>query len=258
MVDLVLLWQNFLLVTLRTGCLLYFCPPWNSRLIPGTVKVFSILGLSLALTPVVSPFLPPFPATWSAGVSLVIREFLIGLGFGLVFRFLFAGIQMAGDLVAIQMGFGVATLFDPQTQAQNTYLAELLVLVATVIFLTMNGHHALLLLLIQSFQEVPLGPSIHLPNSLLAIVPYLGTLMCNLTIQLLAPVLALLFLTQLSLGLVARAVPQIQVMFVSLPLTIGLGLFFFSLTLMVTGPALMDQFTALKLPLDQILRAWKN
>lgn len=258
MIDLILLWQNFLLVTIRTGCLLYFCPPWNSRLLPGTVKVFSILGLSLALTPVVSPFLPPFPATWSAGISLVMREFLIGLGFGLVFRFLFAGIQMAGDLVAIQMGFGVATLFDPQTQAQNTYLAELLVLLATVIFLTMNGHHALLVLLTRSFQEVPLTPDIHFPTSLLNVVPYLGTLMCNLMVQLLAPVLALLFLTQLALGLVARAVPQVQVMFVGLPLTIGLGLFFFSLTLMVTGPALVDQFVALKLPLEQILTSWKN
>jgi flagellar biosynthesis protein FliR len=258
MADLIQLWQNFLLVTLRTGCLLYFCPPWNSRLLPGTIKVFSILGLSLALTPVVSPFLPPFPDNWTAGVTLVMREFLIGLGFGLVFRFLFAGIQMAGDLVAVQMGFGMATLFDPQTQAQNTYLAELLVLMATLIFLTMNGHHALLLLLTQSFQEVPLAAGIHLPKTLFACVPYLGTLMCNLTVQLLAPVLALLFLTQLDLGLVARAVPQIQVMFVSLPLTIGLGLFFFSLTLMVTGPVLVDQFVALKIPLDQILKAWKN
>jgi flagellar biosynthetic protein FliR len=253
----IIIWQNFLLVTLRAGCLLYFCPPWDSRLIPMQVRVFSILGLSLALTPVVAPYLPPFPATWSAGVFLVVREFLMGLGCGLVFRFLFAGVQMAGNLVAIQMGFGMATLLDPQTQAQNTLLAEMLVLLATLIFLTMNGHHVLLRLLARSYQEVPLETSISLPGGLFTYVPSLGCLMYNLAVQLLAPVLALLFLTQLALGLVARAVPQIQVMIVGFPLTIALGLFFLSLTLMVAGPALMDQFVALKIPLDRILGAWK-
>jgi flagellar biosynthetic protein FliR len=258
MEKLIIMWQNFLLVSLRAGCLLYFCPPWDSRLIPMQVRVFSILGLSLALTPLVAPYLPPFPATWSAGVFLVVREFLMGLGCGLVFRFLFAGVQMAGNLVAIQMGFGMATLLDPQTQAQNTLLAEMLVLLATLIFLTMNGHHVLLRLLARSYQEVPLETSISLPGGLFTYVPSLGCLMYNLAVQLLAPVLALLFLTQLALGLVARAVPQIQVMIVGFPLTIALGLFFLSLTLMVAGPALMDQFVALKIPLDRILGAWKD
>ncbi len=256
--NLIVMWQNFLLVSLRAGCILYFCPPWDSQFIPAQIRIFSILGLSLALTPMVSSFLPPFPASWSAGVYLVIREFLIGLGFGLVFRFVFAGIEMAGNLVAIQMGFGMATLLDPQTQAQNTLLAQLLVLVATLVFLAMNGHHALLRLLAQSYQEVPLETSISLPRSLLAYVPNLGRLMYSLAVQLLAPVLALLFLTQVALGLVARAVPQIQVMIVGFPLTIALGFLFLSLTLVVTGPALVDQFVALKIPLAHILGAWKD
>lgn len=256
--NLIVMLQNFLLVSLRAGCLLYFCPPWDSRLIPMQIRVFSILGLSLALTPVVSPYLPSFPATWSAGIVLVIREILIGLGCGLAFRFLFAGIQMAGNLVAIQMGFGMATLLDPQTQAQNTILAEMLVLSATLVFLALHGHHALLRLLAQSFQEVPLETSISLPESLFASVPNLGRLMYSLAVQLLAPVLALLFLTQLALGLVARAVPQIQVMIVGFPLTIALGLFFLSLTLMVSGPVLVDQFADLKITLMQIMGAWKD
>jgi len=256
--NLILLYQNFLLVSLRAGCLLYFCPPWDSTYIPAIVRVFSILGLSLALTPIVAPYLPPFPATWSAGLFLVMRELLIGLGCGLAFRFLFAGVEMAGNLVATQMGFGMATLLDPQTQAQNTILAEMLVLLATLIFLAMNCHHAFLRLLARSFQDVPLAASITLPPSLFAYVPNLGSLIFSLAVQLLAPVLALLFLTQLALGLVARAVPQIQIMMVSFPLTIALGLFFFSLTLMVAGPALVDQFITLQMPLANIIRAWKD
>jgi flagellar biosynthetic protein FliR len=67
-----------------------------------------------------------------------------------------------------------------------------------------------------------------------------------------------LFLTQLALGLVARAVPQIQVMIVGFPLTIALGLFSLSITLMWVGPVLVDQFAALKIPLARILEAWKD
>ncbi|MEJ2071223.1 MAG: flagellar biosynthetic protein FliR [Syntrophobacterales bacterium] len=256
--NLITLCQNFLLVSLRAGCLLLFVPPWDSRLIPTPIRLFSVLGLSLALTPVVASSLPPFPATWGAWVILVLREFLLGLGWGLVFHFLFAGIQMAANLVAIQMGFGMATVLDPQTQAQNTLLAKMLVLFATLIFLTMNGHHVLLRLLVQSFQEVPMKAGLSLPSSLFVYVPSLGRLMFNLAVQLLAPVLALLFLTQVALGLVARTVPQIQIMIVGFPLTIALGLFFLSFTLMMAGPALVDQFVSLKHPLAQILGAWKS
>jgi flagellar biosynthetic protein FliR len=255
--NLILMWQNFLMVSIRTGCLLYFCPPWDSNYVPAFIRLFSILGLSLALTPLVSAYLPPFPATLSAGFFLVLRELLIGLGCGLAFRCLFAGIGMAGNLVSTQMGFGMATLLDPQTQAQNTILAELLVLMASLIFLVMDGHHAFLRLLARSFQEVPIETSISLPGELFAYVPNLGNLMFTLGVRLLAPVLALLFFAQLAIGLIGRAVPQIQVMMVSLPLTIALGLFFFSLTLMVAGPALVDQFVTLQTPLVHIIRAWK-
>lgn len=255
--DLIPMWQNFLMVSLRTGCLLYFCPPWDSNYVPAIVRVFSILGLSLALTPLASSYLPPFPATWSAGFFLVMRELLIGLGCGLAFRCLFAGIGMAGNLVSTQMGFGMATLLDPQTQAQNTLLAEMLALMASLIFLVMDGHHAFLRLLARSFQEVPLETSISLPTGLFAYVPELGSLMFSLGVRLLAPVLALLFLTQLAVGLIGRAVPQIQIMMVSLPLTIAMGLFFFSLTLMVAGPALVEQFITLQTPMVHIIRAWK-
>jgi flagellar biosynthesis protein FliR len=256
--NLIQLYQNFLLVSLRAGCMLYCCPPWDSSYIPGPVRVLSILGLSLALTPIVSPSLPPFPATWSGGIFLVIREFLIGLSCGMVFRFLFAGVEMAGNLVATQMGFGMATLLDPQTQAQNTILAQMLVLLTTVLFLTIDGHHAFLRLVVKSFQEVPLKTDITLPAALSGYVSGLGQLMFNLSVQLLAPVLALLFLIQLALGLLARAVPQIQVMMVSFPLTIALGLLFLSFSLMAAGPFLAERLTNLQIPLAHIIWVWKD
>ena len=255
---LVTLLQNFLLVALRTGCLMFFWPVWDYRVVPRQVKVFSMLVIAMALTPAVSPYLPAFPATWPAAVSLGLREVLLGLGVGVIIRAIFAGVQMAGNLAALYMGFSMVTLFDPQTQEQNTVIADFLMLVALLLFLALEVHHALLRLLAQSFVDLPLGDLKALPLQASQLLVGLGTLAFRLAVCLMAPVFSVLFLMQLTLGFLSRAVPQIQIMILSFPLTIALGLLFFSLTLMFVGVSLQEQFSGLKTPLNQWLKAWQG
>jgi flagellar biosynthetic protein FliR len=251
-------WPNFILVVLRTGCLLVFWPIWDSRFIPVQVRVFSILLISLVLTPVAAPFLPQFPTSWPTMLSLVLQEFLLGLSLGLLVRFFLAGAQMAGNLLSIQMGFGMVTLIDPQSRSQTTIVADLFLFLAILVFLTIDGHHFLLRLVIISFQEAPMGRPFSFPGSLFLSLPGFGALMYQLAVMLAAPVLAALFLTQVALGLVARAVPQIQVMILGFPLTIAIGLLFLSFTLTMVGPALVDHFANLKTPAHQVLQAWRG
>lgn len=251
-------WPNFLLVVLRTSCLLVFWPLWDSRLIPMQVRVFSLLIISLALTPVVAPLLPPLPTAGPSLLGLVLREFLLGLSLGLLIRFFLTGVQMAGNLVSIQMGFGMVTLIDPQSRAQSTIIADLFLFLAILIFLNIDGHHFLLRLLILSFQEVPMGRPFAIPGSLFLFLPKFGALMYQLAVTLAAPILAALFLTQVALGVVARSVPQIQVMLLSFPLTIALGLLFLSFTLTMLGPGLVENFAGLKNPLHQAMQAWRG
>lgn len=250
-------WQNFLLVLMRTGALLMFWPVWDSRLIPVQIRVFSVLVIALVLTPVVSPFLPPFPATWMELAGLAVVEFLLGISVGLLMRLILAGVLVAGNLIAIQTGFGVVTLYDPQSQFQNTVIADLLVLVTILIFLAIDGHHLILRLVAQSFTEVPVGGG-KVPWELFHRLAQLGGVMFGWGVKLAAPVLAALFITQLALGLAARVVPQIQIMIVSFPLTIALGLLFFGFTLMLAGPFLADRFADLAEPLGQVLSAWRR
>jgi flagellar biosynthetic protein FliR len=222
------------------------------------VRVFSILIIALALTPAVAPLLPPLPAAWPALLALAGQEFLLGLSLGLLVRFVLSGAQMAGNLLSIQMGFGMVTLIDPQSRSQSTIIADLFLFLATLIFLTIDGHHSLLRLLILSFQEVPVGRPFTLPHHLFLLLPSFGALMFQMALMLAAPILAALFLAQVALGLVARAVPQIQVMLLSFPLTIALGLVFLSLTLTMVGPALGDHFGNLKSPMLQVVQAWRG
>jgi flagellar biosynthetic protein FliR len=256
MAGLVLQMQQFFMVVTRVGCILFFLPIWDSRVVPAQIKIYSILVISLALTPVVAGTLPPFPQNWLAAVSLVLRELLLGLSLGLVVRFVFSGVQMAGELMGIQMGFGMVTLIDPNSGIPSSIISDLLVLVATVLFLAVDGHHLLLWVLAQSFGEVPVGGPAMMPGSLLAYLVPLGSVMFQLAVKLVAPILLVLFLTQVAMGLVARTVPQVQVMILAFPVTIFLGLVFLSLTLMFFGPHLAGRFAWLKGPLFQVLKAW--
>jgi flagellar biosynthetic protein FliR len=251
-------WLRYLLVVLRTGAILVFWPLWNHRLLTTQIKVFSILVISLALTPVVSPFLPAFPRTWPGIAGLVLQELLLGMTLGLTIRFIFAGMQMAGTLAATQMGLGMVTLYDPQSRAQTTAIADLLIMLATLIFLSLDGHHMILRLLVQSFQDTPMAVRPGLPWALFYQLSAQAILIYQWAIKLAAPILAALFLTQLALGLVARAVPQIQIMIVSFPLTIALGLFFLSVTLLSFTPFLGEQLAGLKGALPRLLQAWQG
>ena len=256
MPGLILQVEQFIMVVMRVGCMLFFLPIWDSRLIPAQIRIYSILVISLALTPAVAGALPPFPQTWLAAAGLVLREMLLGLSLGLVVRFTFSAIQMAGDFVGIQMGFGMVNLIDPNSGVNTTVMGDILLITATVLFLAVDGHHLLLTVLAQSFGEVPVGGPTLMPASLFAILVPMGNLMYQLAVKLVAPIILVMFLTQIAMGLVARTVPQVQVMILAFPLTIALGLIFFSFSLALIGPYLAGQFLGFKAPMNQVLRAW--
>ncbi len=258
MSDLLATWHHFCLVMLRTGCLLAFWPLWDNRVAPPVVRVSAILAIAWALTPVAAPHLPPWPSSWWEVCSLVLGEVLLGFSLGLVVRVLLSGAQMAGNLAALQMGFGMATLVDPQTQSQTAVLGELFWKLATLWFFLCDGHHLLLILVARSFSEVPVGTPFKLPAGLGQSLVNLGIWMFKMALTLAAPIVAVLFLTQVALGLVARAVPQVQVMLLGFPLTITLGLLVLSLTLTLAGSYLAAQVHGLEAPLGQIMQAFRR
>jgi flagellar biosynthetic protein FliR len=246
------------LVLARVSCLLYFMPPWDNRLVPVPIKIASILALSLALTPLVKNFLPPVPDSAPALALLVLGEALLGLSLGLIVLLIFNGVRLAGNLAGIQMGFGMVNLIDPGTADQSSVMEDIYFLTATLIFLAAEGHHLMIRMLAESFSQVTVGRLASLPAPVFHLVLPLGSLMFSLGIKLAAPVLAALFLAQITLGLVARAVPQIQIMIVSFPLTIALGLIFLALTFGLAGPYLADQFLWLQYPFRQVFKAWQG
>lgn len=218
---------------LLTRCLSFYAagPFFMHFRVPVPILVITGLATALSLGGATGWGYDPVPAHLLDLVLILVREILLGALLALVASAVFAGIRFAGQLIGIQMGFSVASVIDPAGSGEVPLIGRFQELLALAVFLAADGHHLLLQGLSYSFEAVPPGgfPSLH---DLPPLVLILGTTVFLTAIQVGAPVLGALFLTDTALGFVARAVPQMNVFLVGLPVKIMVGIFF----LLVTTP----------------------
>lgn len=222
--------QMFFLVFLRTGAFLMALPLVNAPSVP----VFFRFGLTLVVSLLLFPVLNLGPLTFLADVfSLAVAaggEILLGLLAGMSIRLVFEGVQLAGQLMGYQMGMAIAEVIDPATEDQVALLAQFISLMATLIFLIINGHHVFIRTLVQSYELVPpLG--FHVNGPVLEGMVRLTAEMFIIGLKAGAPVIVALMLSTVAFGLVARTVPQMNIFMVSMPLSIAVGLIFLGLSL---------------------------
>jgi len=225
-------WEGLLLVIGRTSGLFIISPVFSGRQIPIQIKIVLVFFLS-GMIAFINPIMAEVPIT-NSGMFLIAlgMEILIGYTLGFVAYVIFAGIQLAGQLMDMQMGFGIVNVIDPQSGTQVPLIGNFQYLLAIMIFLGVNGHHLLLRALNDSYQLVPvLGTSYD--GQILQFMMEMGLYMFVIGLKLAAPVVAALFMADLALGFVARTVPQMNVFVVGLPLKIGAGLVMVMMTLPV-------------------------
>ncbi len=244
----------FALVMVRVGFLVAFLPVFGSRLVPPMVKAASILVLTLILTPLAVGRVSVPENVWSFFL-LAVPEALLGLSMAFLMRLVFAGVQFGGQLLGFQMGFGVANVIDPATGVEAPVLAQMAYLMALLLFLIFDIHHYFFLALGESLKLFPPGV-LKSPKEIFYLLVLHGEDIFRLAIKILAPAMAILLLIQIALGIVSRFVPQVNVMIVSFPLTIGVGLFFFGLTLEVLGRVLEPAYGQAVRALPFIVKAF--
>ena len=227
----------FLLVLVRVGALVFMMPVFGSRAVPMQVKALITLVLAVILTPVARFTPADFPGAPLSFAVTVAGELMVGLTLALMLRLIFGGVQLAGQMVGFQMGFSVANVVDPQTGAQSVIMAQFIYLTALLLFLVVNGHHLILYNLFESLQLLHPG-HIHLHEGLYRLVSRFAAEMFILSVKLLAPVMAILLFSQVALGILAKTVPQMNLLMLSFGLNIGLGLFFLGLCMEVFWPVL--------------------
>lgn len=231
---------SVLLVAVRIGAALVMTPLLSFGGIPATLRVS--LVLVLAVTLVSAAALPPATALVSFGglLAAAASEFVVGglLAFGVFTAF--AAFQLAGRVMDLQMGFGVASLIDPATRTQSPLLGTLLNMVALAVFFAVDGHHLVIRGLAYSLVQLPPGSSLAALEPA-AVVAQFGA-MFVFAVALAAPVIFVLLLVDVALAVMARTMPQMNVFIVSLPLKIMVGLLVLVMSMQYMGPVMERVF----------------
>lgn len=245
-----------LLVLLRVSTLIILMPVFGHRLVPAQVKVGLIALISILIYPMVSATLPQVPVSALTFILIATQEILIAGMLAMVAQLIFSAAQFAGQVMGYQMGLAIANVFDPATSAQISIIGQFTQVLAMLVWISVGAHNAFLFALTDSFFLLPIGQPLDFSG--LASLNDMAAHMFELGLRLVAPMLLLLFFIYVAMGLLSRAVPQIQVFFVSFPLTVGIGFLAFALALPSVVSLMSDSFTGLSEQLPFLLRSLAN
>jgi len=241
-----------ILVLLRISALIILLPVLGHQLIPSQIKIGLIVLLTMLIYPLVEHQVAAIPLEPLTFAVIAIQEMLIAAALALFAQLIFTAAQFAGQIMSFQMGMTVANIFDPATHSQQSILSQLAMTLAMLLWMASGAHHMFLHALIDSFTLFPINHSWSFP-ALMQLTDAAAD-MFVLSLKLAAPIMLLLTFVYIALGLLARAVPQIQVFFVSFPLTVGLGLMAFGLGIPAFVYLMSEAFTSLSGQVPLFLR----
>lgn len=237
---------NLFLIFVRILAVFMSTPIFNSRSIPTLAKIGLAGLLSIIFLPLLEipsgAGLTVLPTNTLSLVLMIAQEVLVGVLIGFVTGLVFTTVSIAASMMSLQVGFRSANLFDPFINTPTSALEQFYTLLAIALFLNINGHHWFIQALARTFQVLPLGSFVLDQITIERLVMFTGEIFISAT-RIALPVMGTLLLTDLGLGLIARAVPQIQVFFLGLPVKIGLGLVTLAFTLVLTVPLIKQLFS---------------
>jgi flagellar biosynthetic protein FliR len=208
-----------LMIGVRISGLMLFAPFFGSMVIPARIK--AVLVLTFLLYPMLKTQLPQM--SLSQWPQMVFSELLVGLAVGIATTLVFDAVQMAGQVLSVQMGYSLVNILDPNTQIQSTVMATFHQTIAMLIFLRLDVHLWLLRAVGNSFTFLPPG-SAHLSAGFTRGVLSAGASVIEIGVQIAAPVLSATLLADIVLGLLGKASPQLPLMLLGPAIKSVLGL----------------------------------
>ena len=235
--------------------LLMVAPVFGHRSVPAQVKI----GLGVFIALIVSPTLPPPPdvalGSWQ-GLFILVQQFLIGLAIGFTMRVVFASVELAGEIIGLQMGLGFASFFDPQSAGQTLVLSRFFNLLAMLVFLAVNAHLLVLGLLAESFVTLPISAAPLAAEGFRSVAAF-GSTIFVVGLQIALPLIAVLLMTNLALGILTRSAPQLNIFAIGFPITLGVGLIVLDFSMPYFAPQMEGVIRQALQAGDSILRALK-
>ena len=232
--------QIFFLVFTRMMAVIIHVPNLGGQTIPNQVRiafgfVLAVILIPWSSMPEVTESLGLLPFTFA-----ILKEIIIGSLIGYAATLTFSAVSIAGETMGLGSGFSSDRIFNPAMEQTVTPMGQLFVVISTLFFMALNGHHIALVALQKSFSLVPVNTP--LPSFSVEILLQTTAKIILIGIQMAFPIFAALLLADITLALISRVAPQVQVYFLGLPLKIGLSMIALGLTISVIFPILRDLF----------------
>jgi flagellar biosynthetic protein FliR len=213
---------GFLLVLGRIGPLFLLAPLFSSKLIPARGKSVCAVALAVGIAPIALAG-HTVPLAVGPFVELMLKEILVGLAYAFALAALFAAVSVAGSFLDTLIGFSYGALVDPVTGNQSAVLTQLYILVGVAVLIAIGGDQLIIKGLARSYDLVPLLEMPSLP-AMVAGAQHAFTQVFLSALELAAPVVLAIVMTDAAFGIVSRVVPQLNVFAVSFPAKVGVGL----------------------------------
>nr|WP_320050096.1 flagellar biosynthetic protein FliR [uncultured Desulfuromonas sp.] len=244
--------QLALICLARVAAILGSMPVFGSGQVPARAKLILALFMTFLIFPGVEPLLPSYSFDPLPLMLLIANEALLGIMMGFIARLIFTAVEFGGTIVGYQMGFAAANVYDPQNQRQVSLVSQFQNVFAILVFLALDVHHLFIQALVDSYSQLPPG----LLDFSSEAVPFIMELtghMFVLAIRFSAPILAVLLLSGLVLGILARVFPQLNVFLLSFPINIGMAFIIIGLTMNMVVAMLNREFFSLPETFERLL-----
>jgi flagellar biosynthetic protein FliR len=236
--------QGFLICLVRVGSVFSTIPVFSGGQTPMQMRIGVAFLFAFVSYPVVRPYLPSAELSPLTLATLLLSEAALGLMVGFLGQLVFMAAEFGGSIIGYQMGFAAANVFDPANQRQVALISQFQSVFAILLFLVLDVHHLFLEAIVASFEMLQPG-RLNLSGGAIPMLMEFANHSFILAIRLSAPILALLILSNLTLGIMARVFPQLNVFLLSYPLNIGVSFIVMGLTMAVVASLLQQEFSAL-------------
>ncbi|MDH3220871.1 MAG: flagellar biosynthetic protein FliR [Gammaproteobacteria bacterium] len=231
---------------MRIGAMLMAMPVIGTRLVPTRAKIIITLVLSAMVLPLL-PELPRVEALSIEGFFISAQQILIGLSMGFTLQLVFGALMIAGESIAMTMGLGFASMVDPTNGVSVPVVSQLFIIVGTLLFLSLGGHLTLIQLVVSSFETLPISATGVGRDGFWALFAW-GSQMFIGALWVAIPALISMLVITLSMGVMTRAAPQLNIFSVGFPVTMFMGF----VILILVMPGFLPRFNQMMLQAMQL------
>jgi flagellar biosynthesis protein FliR len=215
--------EIFMIVFVRMVGLFVVAPIFGRNNVPAYMKIGFSLLVTLIMVNVIEFKKIDFGTSILSYSFYAGIEFIIGMIIGYVSYLIFSAIYLAGQLIDMQIGFGIVNVLDPLSNIQVPITSNFYMLLATLLFLIIDGHHTLVAAIYESYKYIPIGQGVFSTKLMNNILQLIGNIFI-MGFKIAAPVTCALLITDVTLGIISRAIPQLNVFMLGFPIKIVLGL----------------------------------